>query len=168
MPVMTAREFADAIAVPNVTEFMAEPSQRRCYNACIAAYHLGDYLKQAGERHPDAVHRKMQRELGAPFVALQRLVNAVKHQEKTGKGGVVLMQSGSDMERPPAGVDECTPDNPLRLDDEGGRWVEDEGRRFDMLDLCVIVLRAYAKLYPSELADSAIDDLRYSPDEYTP
>ena len=164
---MTAREFADTIAVPNIYEFMDDPSQRRGYSACLSAYHVGDYLMPAGERQRDAVHAAMEGKLDAPFLALQRMATAVKHREKTGKGGVVLMESGSDTVRPPAGFDECTSDNPFRLHDGGGgRWIEDAGRCFDMLDLCVIVLRAYAKLYPSELAGSAIDDLCYNPAEY--
>lgn len=138
---------------------------------------MGDYLKPAGERQPNAVHAAMEGELGAPFLALQRMATAVKHREKTGKGGVVLMQSGSDTVRPATGLDmseidgemnpgDGRPSNPMRFDDNGGRYVEDAGGFYDMLDLCAIVLRAYAKLYPSELAGSAIDGLRYNPAEY--
>ncbi|SEG41409.1 hypothetical protein SAMN04488144_116134 [Methylobacterium sp. 190mf] len=180
MTAMTAREFADLIAVPNVYEFMEKPSQRCGYNACLAVYHVGDYLKPIGRRRADDVHQAMEQELGAPFLALQRMADAVKHREKIqGKTGaeILLMQSGSDTERPATGfgmseIDgkmnpgDGRPGNPLRFDDHGGRYIEDRGVFYDMLDLCVIVLRAYAKLYPSELAGSAIDGLRYNPAEY--
>ena len=79
MPAMTAREFVDTIAVPTVEDFQTEPSQRRGYLACLAAYHVGDYLKPAGEPNPGAVHAAMEQELGAPFLALQRMANALTH-----------------------------------------------------------------------------------------
>lgn len=180
MPAMTAREFADEIAVPTVLEFQADPTQRRGYLACLAAYHVGDYLKPAGKKRAADVHKSMEQELGAPFLALQRMADAVKHREKMeGKRGVevVLMQSGSDTARPATGFDVGeigidmnpgggVPGNPIRFDDYGGRYVEDGGRFFDMLDLCVIALQGYAKLYPNELSGSAIDGLHYSPAKY--
>ena len=162
MPAMTAREFADTIAVPTVEDFMRDPCQRRGY---LAAYHLGDYLKPTGTWAPKAICQAMEDEFGAPFLALQRMATAVKHREKT-EGGVVLMQSGSDQERLPAGLGQASADNPLRFGDYGGRWVEDGGRRFDMLDLCLIVLRGYAKLYQAELSGSLIDGIRYSTGAY--
>lgn len=168
MPAMTAREFVDTITVPTLEDFMRDPTQRRGYLACLAVYHVGDYLKPTDERWTRDVHATIESDLGRPFLALQRMADAVKHREKReGKGvGVILMMSGSDQERPPAGADQATDDNPFRLDDFGGRWIEDEGRRYDMLDLCVIVLRAYARLYQSELAGSLIDGIRYNPATY--
>lgn len=170
MPAMTAREFVDTVAVPNVLEFMADPTQRRGYNACLTAYHVGDYLKLPGERWAADVHKEMEKELGAPFLALQRMADAVKHREKVqGKRGAetLLMQSGSDTVRPPTGFGMTSADNPLRLGDGGGgRWIEDAGRRYDMLDLCVIILRAYQRLHPVEFADSLINDIKYSTAEY--
>lgn len=178
---MTAREFADEIAVPTVRDFMQERSQRRGYLACLAAYHLGDYLKPIGKRWAADVHQAMEQELGAPFLALQRMADAVKHREKVqGKAGaeVVLMQSGSDTPRPPTGFGAGTlggsmnpgdgkPGNPVRWGDGGGgRYVEDAGQFFDMLDLCVIALRGYATLYPDELSGSTIDSLHYKPSAY--
>lgn len=60
------------------------------------------------------------------------------------------------------------PGNPVRFDDGGGgRYVEDDGQFFDMLDLCVIALQGYAKLYPDELSGSAIDSLHYNPAKYS-
>lgn len=182
MPAMTAREFVDEIAVPTVLEFKADPTQRRGYLACLAAYHVCDYLKPAGERWATSIQGKMKDELGAPFLALWRMADAVKHREKMqGKAGaeVVLMQSGSDTARPPTGFGagilgesmnpgDGRPGNPVRFDDGGGgRYVEDGGQFFDMLDLCVIALQGYSKLYPNELAGSAIDSLHYNPAEYT-
>ncbi|AMB48414.1 hypothetical protein [Methylobacterium sp. AMS5] len=176
MPAMTAREFVDEIAVPTVLEFQADPSQRRGYLACLAAYHVGDYLKPAGAWSPKAVHRAMEQEIGAPFLALQRMANAVKHRERE-EGGTILMQSGSDTARPSTGFHagnlgesmnpgDGRPGNPIRFDDYGGRYVEDGGRFFDMLDLCVIALQGYARLYSNELSGSAIDSLHYSPSKY--
>nr|WP_137828296.1 hypothetical protein [Methylobacterium sp. L1A1] len=179
MPAMTAREFADRIAVPTVLEFQHDPMQRRGYLACLASYHLGDYLKPVGAWAPKVVHQAMEKELGAPFVALQRMAAAMKHSESTDpRTGVVLMQSGSDTVRPPTGFGSGTfggsmnpgdgnPGNPMRWGDGGGgRYVEDDGQFFDMLDLCVIALRGYAKLYPGELSGSAIESLHYNPSAY--
>lgn len=170
MPAMTAREFVDRIAVPTVLEFMGEPTQRRGYLACLAAYHVGDYLKPAGERWAHDVHADLEADLGLPFLVLQRMADAVKHREKRqGKApGIVLIEAGSDTARPPTGFDISTPDNPMRFDDGfGGRWVEHQGRRYDMLDLYVIVLRAYERLFAAELAGSAIGAITYNPAIYS-
>lgn len=178
MPAMTAREFVDTIAVPTVEEFKAEPTQRRGYLACLAAYHVADYLKPAGARYPDDICAEMERRLGAPSVALQRMATAVKHREKTA-GGMVLMQSGSDTPRPATGFGTggwgesmnrkgALPGNPLRMGDKGGRYIEHDGRHFDMLDLCIIVLRGYAEVCSPELDGSAIDGLHYNPAKYDP
>lgn len=178
MPAMTAREFADTIAVPTVEDFMRDPCQRRGYLACLAVYHAAEYLKPVDERWARDVHKTLEDDLGRPFLALQRMADAVKHREKReGKGqGVILMQSGSDTKRPVTGFDisgfedmnpgDGKPGNPLRFDDLGGRFIEDDGRFYDMLDLCVIVLQAYARLYPAELTGSLIDGIRYSTATY--
>ena len=166
MPAMTAREFADTIAVPTVEDFMRDPCQRRGYLACLAVYHLGDYLKPAGAWAPVDVRNKMEADLGLPFLVLWHIADAVKHREKTGKGGVVLMQSGRDRERPVTGWDMASPDNPLRFDDAGGRQIEVDGRQYDMLDLCLLVLRAYARLFSHELAGSLIEGIRYNTATY--
>ena len=169
MPAMTAREFVDTITVPTLEDFMRDPTQRRGYLACLAVYHVADYLKPAGAYIPSEVRTKMEAELGRPFVALWHMADAVKHREKTGKGGVVLMESGSDSRRLPTGFGMSSSENPLRLGDGGGgRWIPGEDCRYDMLDLCVIVLRAYARLYQAELAGSLIDGIRYNPATYTP
>ncbi|MGU3541013.1 hypothetical protein [Methylobacterium sp. A54F] len=163
MAVMSAREFVDTIAVPTVREFMEDPTQRRGYLACIVSFHVGDYLAPGHEPTRD-LQRQMAKDLGRPFMALQRMCNAAKHSESTSKG-VLLMQSGSDTARPPSGFG--SPWGEFRLDDHrGGRYVEDEGQRYDMLDLCLIVLRKFAELYPTELAGSAIEGIRYSTKDY--
>ena len=168
MTAMTAREFVDTIAVPTVEEFMVDPSQRRGYLACLTVYHVADYLKPTGQLRADEVHEAMEAELGLPFLALQRMADAVKHREKTqGKSpGLILMQSGSDLYRPASGFDTSSEDSPFRFDDIGGRYITSSGYRYDMLDLCAIVLRAYAKLYPAELSGSTIDGIRYSTATY--
>ncbi|MGE8131606.1 hypothetical protein ACQKQD_32065 [Methylobacterium sp. NPDC080182] len=159
----------DTITVPTVEDFMRDPTQRRGYLACLAVYHVADYLKPAGSYAPTDIRAKMEAELGRPFVALWHMADAVKHREKTGKGGVVLMEAGSDSQRPATGFDMGSPDNPWRFDDGGGgRWIPGEGCRYDMLDLCVMVLRAYARLYHAELAGSLIDGIRYNPATYAP
>ena len=130
MPAMTAREFVDIIAVPTVEDFMADPSQRRGYLACLAVYHVGDYLKPAGERFASDVHQAMESRLGAPFLVLQRMADAVKHREKVqGRRGseVLLMQSGADTVRPPAGFGQCSPEQPVAL--RRRRRAVDPGRR---------------------------------------
>lgn len=169
MPAMTALEFADTIVVPTVEEFMRDPTQRRGYLACLAVYHLGDYLKKATEKFATDVHKKLEDDLGLPFLALQSMADAVKHREKRqgSKPGVILMESGSDTARPPTGWGRSSPGNPMRFaDGGGGRWIENDGRRYDILDLCVIVLRAYARLYPGELAGSSIDRVHFNPGTY--
>ena len=77
MPAMTAREFVDSGAVPNVQEFIADPTQRRGYNACLTAYYVGDYLRSPGKPRSADVHKAMEQAIGAPFLALQHMADAV-------------------------------------------------------------------------------------------
>ena len=157
MPPMTAREFADEIVAPTVQDFMATPDHRHGYLACLVSYHLGDYLG-------GTIRAAAAQALGLPFQALERMCNAAKHREAT-RGSSPPMQAGSDTERSVSGFDESVWEE-LRFEDRGGRNIEHAGRQYDMLDLCLIVVRQYADLAPSELHGSAIMRFHYNTRHY--
>lgn len=159
MPAMTAREFANEIVEPTIREFMAVPDRRRGYLACIVSYHLGDYLG------PNA-RSDAGKALGLPFLALERMCNAAKHQEAT-RGNVPPMVAGSDTPRLASGLDISSWDD-LRFDDNGGIYVEHDGRQYDMLDLCLIAVRHYAGAFSRELSGSAITRIEVSTAAYPP
>lgn len=157
MAAMTAREFADEIVAPTIREFMQTPDRRRGYLACIVSYHLGDYLGPSARSDAKA-------ELGLPFIAFDRMCNAAKHREAT-YGRAAPMASGSDTVRPVSGLG-ISDWGDLRLDDRGGIHIEHNGRQYDMLDLCLIVVRHYAARYPDELQGSAVTLFHYNTKAY--
>ncbi|KQP81134.1 hypothetical protein ASF60_22465 [Methylobacterium sp. Leaf113] len=154
---MTAREFADEIVAPTIRDFMETPDRRRAYLACIVTYHLGDYLSLAA--HADA-----RAALGLPFVAFERMCNAAKHREAT-RGKATRMASGSDTVRPVSGFG-VSDWGDTRIGDRGGVYVEHDGRKYDMLDLCLIVVRHYADRYQDELRGSAVTQFRWNTKVY--
>lgn len=158
MPEMTAREFADEIVEPTIRDFMANPDRRHGYLACIVSYHLGDYLD--AKAIPNA-----EKALGRPFLALWRMCNAAKHREADHNKKAPPMSAGSDTVRPVSGFG-ISSWGDLRLDDHGGRHIEHDGRQYDMLDLCLIVVRHYAEKFPSDLKDSAITRFHYNTKDY--
>lgn len=75
---MNALEFYDSIVVPTVSEFESNPTdKRRAFLACLAAFHLCDYLE------PDRAKRRILYEklrLECPqFETVERVANAFKH-----------------------------------------------------------------------------------------
>ena len=157
MSPMSAREFADEIVEPTIRDFMATPDRRHGYLACIVSYHLGDYLS------PDA-RANAKAALGPPFVALDRMCNAAKHREATDRR-MQPMSAGSDTVRAATGLGVGVWGE-WRLNDHGGRHVEYDGQKYDMLDLCLIAVRHYAERFPDDLQDSAITRFRYSTKDY--
>ena len=75
------------------------------------------------------------------------------------------MASGSDTMRPMSGLDISDWDD-LRFDDRGGIHIEHDGRQYDMLDLCLIVVRHYANQFPDDLRESAITRFHYNTKAY--
>lgn len=160
---MPAAEYVTEIAVPTVLEFFEEPTRRRAYLACMVSYHTGDYLAQKGRNQGD-IAEAMEADIGVAFTVLQLVCNAAKHR-RTGLRGKVAMVSGADTERAPSGFDE-SPWDEFRFDDNGGRVVRWKGHDFDLLDLCVIALKGYARLYDEDIPEAAVAGLSYNPGQY--
>ena len=100
---MDAKQYADEIVDPTIAEFENEPrSRRRAFLACVATFHLIDYVGK--QRLKD-----FRRECRA-FVAVERYAHALKHT-KTGhrNSPVQPLTAGQVYERPPAicGQMEC-------------------------------------------------------------
>ena len=121
---MTPEEYFQDIVFPTVKEFRDEPrSRRRAYLACIALFHLKDYLRKAGEHD---VVKGLRDATGDAFDIVQSVCNGAKHVRVNSRH-VVAFSAGGDVERPPAvaGLLEC---GLSELGDyEGGRSVVTPG-----------------------------------------
>ena len=86
---MDAKQFADEIVEPTITDFEREPSsRRRAFLACAATFHLIDYLALPAK--PRTLRQKYQLECRA-FAAVDRYTHTFKHG-KTGHPDDPLIQ----------------------------------------------------------------------------
>jgi hypothetical protein len=124
---MDAKQFADEIVEPTIAEFESDPrSRRRAFLACVATFHLMDYI-------PKSSRQKYQRECRA-FAAVDRYAHAFKHRE-TGHPDDPLIQPLKPeqvIERPPAIWDQAVWDLSLWDDAAGGVTIAGE-HRWDLL-----------------------------------
>jgi hypothetical protein len=94
---MDAKQFADEIVDPTITDFEREPSsRRRAFLACVATFHLVDYI-------PKKPRERYRRECPA-FAAVDRYANAFKHSETGDLRNPLIkpLKAGQIFERPPA------------------------------------------------------------------
>ena len=139
---MDAKQFADEIVEPTITDFEREPSsRRRAFLACAATFHLIDYLALPAK--PSTLRQKYQLECRA-FAAVDRYAHTFKHG-KTGHPDDPLIQPLKPeqvIERPPAIWDQAVWDLSVWDDTTGGVSVAGE----DVPDLLADVKEAAAFL----------------------
>ena len=83
MPV-TPAEFMDEVALPTAREFMAERGdRRRAYLACIAAFHLCDYVSRADGVKLDVVRPTIRSLCQPSFDVVEGVCNGSKHCGRT-------------------------------------------------------------------------------------
>jgi hypothetical protein len=99
---MDAKQYADEIVDPTITEFEREPwSRRRAFLACVATFHLMDYIPE--KPREEKRREKYRRECPA-FAAVDRYAHAFKHA-RTGhdnpRSPIRLLKAGQIFGRPP-------------------------------------------------------------------
>ena len=128
-----AKRYADEIADPTIAEFELDPrSPRRAFLACVATFHLIDYIA-----HPNkaANQRVVFRRESQAFAAIDRVAHAFKHVV-TGHPDSADLQplaSSDVIERPPAFWDQAVWDLSRWDDAIGGVTISGEHHR-DLLE----------------------------------
>ncbi len=152
---MTPEEYFQDIVLPTMKEFRDEPrSRRRAYLACIALFHLKDYLNKVGEK---GVEERLRDATGDAFDIVRSVCNGAKHVTVNSRH-VVAFSAGGDVERPPAvaGLLEC---GLSELGDyEGGRSVVTPGGIANLnmsLRKCAL---AFATIYLDHFAEIDLSD----------
>jgi hypothetical protein len=152
---MTPADYINEIVIPTVREFRDERrSRRRAYLACIATFHLRDYLKKAGEY---GVIDAMRTSCGAAFDVVRGISNGSKHAETDGSHAVAF-RAGEDTERPPATWGKAVWDASRWDDIVGGREVRHEGDRHDLYECVKAVALAFQRNYSGQLGKCDLSD----------
>jgi hypothetical protein len=152
---MTPADYMNEIVIPTLREFRHERrSRRRAYLACIAAFHLKDHLKKAGETGIEAT---MRRSCGVAFDVVRGVCNATKHVETDGSH-VIAFRAGDDTDRPPGVWGEAVWDVSRWDDPVGGREVSHRGDRHDVYEYVMVVVAAYRTNYSAHLDTCELSD----------
>lgn len=152
---MTPADFMTEIVVPTVREFRDERrSRRRAYLACIAAFHVKDHLKKAGEK---GIEEAMRVECGSAFDAVRGICNGTKHVQ-TDASHAVSFKAGEDWDRPPARLGEMVLGLSQLGDPHGGREIKHSQARLDLYQCAKAVTLAYQNLYPRHFATCDLSD----------
>jgi hypothetical protein len=159
---MTPAEYLAEILLPTAIEFRDERrSRRRAYLACIAAFHMKDYLRRAGAKGVEDAVREACISNG-DFDLVRDVCNGAKHLEAT-RFGLLPFRAGSDYERPPFRAGELECGISMVGDVLGGREVQTPRGRFDLFHAVRNVLLAYEKAFPSHLKGCDFGALREPP-----
>jgi hypothetical protein len=147
---MTPSEYASIVVVPTVREYLsAMGDQRRAYLACIATYHLTDYLAKAINTNPNVVIENMRGVCANSFNVVQGICHGSKHCGRT--GGIYKFQPGAEEVIAPAGYGSGGYGH-FRYGGAPGLVVEHNNQRM-LVDFCLrAVLDSFGRLYPGHLA----------------
>jgi len=126
---MDAKQFADEIVDPTIAEFENDRrSRRRAFLACVATFHLIDYI--GSKRGRQQRLENFRRECPA-FDAVDRYAQTFKHGEtgnpELGKSRRKHLKAGQIIERPPGRVGEMEAGVSRLGDTTGGVTVGGEG-----------------------------------------
>lgn len=142
---MTPTEYLAEIVLSTLEEARNEPqSRRRAYLACIAVYHLFDYLEAAGEKD---VRSRARGECRDAYEAVRSVCNGVKHGE-TELRHVLRFASGSDYWRPPGRAGEAQAGVSQVGDPRGGREFTAADQRHDIYWSAVRLLNWMKVTFP--------------------
>ena len=84
---MDAQHYLSTIVAPTIAEYATErTSVRRAFLACVAAFHMIDYLAES--KRPATVRSQVRSECPS-FILIDRVANAFKHKSTGSKGGPI-------------------------------------------------------------------------------
>ena len=84
---MTPTSYMAEIVIPTAQEFMAaRGDRRRAYLACIAAFHLCDYVQRADGKAINSVRRPIRALCEPSFDVVEGICNGSKHCGRDGRG----------------------------------------------------------------------------------
>ncbi|WP_144445660.1 hypothetical protein [Inquilinus limosus] len=147
---MTPAEYVDEIVVPTIIEFKSmRRSRRHAYLACIAAFHVKDHLKKAGETSIETAIRTAE---PLAFDLVRAVCNGTKHV-KTDATHLIPFQAGDDMDRPAAIWGEAAFDVSRWDDEHGGREVAAGTINLDIYECVQAVLFAFKAKFPIHLGN---------------
>jgi hypothetical protein len=147
---MAPSEYASIVVLPTVNEFLEMPGdQRRAYLACVASYHLTDYLAKAEGASKKTIIKGMRGVCANSFDVVQGICNGSKHCGAD--AGVYRFRPGSEEIIPSAGYGTGFYGH-TRYGGAPGLLVEHNGERL-LVDFCLrAVLETFGRLYPEHLA----------------
>ncbi len=149
---MTPTEFMDEVVLPTAREFMAaRGDRRRAYLACIAAFHLCDYVSRANGVKLDVVRPAIRSLCQLSFDVVEGVCNGSKHCGRT--RGTFRHEPGSEHDVPSFGWGQGGYGH--------GRWgglpgleVELDGQRL-LVDACLqAFIAGIAEAYPAHFKSS--------------
>lgn len=140
-PRMEVARFIAEMVEPTVADFESNPtSVRHAFLACVATFHIIDYLKGSRQKYQQA---------SADFAEVDRIAHAFKHAE--GRGGKMVPLVAEDViKRPPALWDEGIWGLSRWGDETGGVTIQGEHE----LDVLECVKRALVFLKAQAAAGS--------------
>jgi hypothetical protein len=152
---MTPSEYASMVVAPTVREYLAAMGdQRRAYLACIAVYHLTDYVAKAegtGDRAASDVRAKLRGACENSFDVVQGICNGSKHCG-TKPGVRHAFSPGEESTVPPSAYGMSGGYGHGRYGGLPGLMVEHNGHRM-LVDVCVTaVLETFERLFPQHFS----------------
>jgi hypothetical protein len=155
---MLPAEYMSQIVLPTVDEYLATTGdRRRAYLACIATYHVRDYLARAEDVSVGEIERNMRGVCANSFDVVEGICNGSKHYRNDYDD--FLFAPGSEQAIPVLELD--VPGSGLDVSrfDVPGLLVEHNGHRmFVDMSVCA-ALAAYGQIFPQRFA--SIDFRRY-------
>ncbi len=162
---MSPAEYLLEIVAPTVRDASDDRrSRRKAYLACIAVYHLIDYLAVdaaeeggTGRRRREAIEVRLKAHAETALHVVRGVTNGVKHSVLE-RPHVIPFGPGQDYWRPPARAGEMECGVSQLGDLTGGRQFEDGNRQFDIYWETRRLLVAMIELYPHHLPSCDIGD----------
>lgn len=139
------------IVLPTVREFLADRGdRRRAYLACIAAFHLCDYVSEAEGEKLKKVQDAVRLACEPSFLVLQGVCNGSKHGAPSKRG--FKFTAGSERDVPVFGFDMPGAGYDQGRYDVAGLEVCHQGQKL-FVDWCLqVFILSIAKLYPAHFA----------------
>ena len=155
---MLPAAYMSSIVLPTVDEYLvAMGDQRRAYLACIATYHVRDYLARAEGIKEAKISQSMRSVCANSFDVVEGICNGSKHSGNTYDD--FLFAPGAEQVIPPTGYG-VGGYSVGRYGGAPGLVVQHKGHRM-LVDfgLCA-VLSGYGQLYPAHFASIDFQEYR--------
>ncbi|MFO1173211.1 MAG: hypothetical protein U1E49_19870 [Hyphomicrobiaceae bacterium] len=150
---MTPAQYFNEIALPTVQEFKKDrQSRRHAYLACIAVFHVMNYLAEArSEKKAKTVQDIVKADLGESFHVVRVVCNSAKHLRLDDKHEIEF-RSGDDWSRPAARAGQAIAGLSRIGDQNGDREFQFKNRRYGIYACIRRILISYEKKFPSHFA----------------